>query len=235
MNLGYNWLNIIQDCLLPPTCLLCGNAGHNKKDLCLACYQDLPRNNPCCYQCANMFELPSPAPRLCGRCLSLRPAFDETHAPFIHIGAMRHLVSSLKFRGDYKNARLLGQLLADHLSPAVEKPDIILPVPLHQSRYRERGFNQSIEIARTVAKELQLPLDLDSCRRHRDTPHQTRLAAKQRRNNMDNAFTVVKPIKARHVAILDDVMTTGSTAHALATVLKKAGVDRVAVWVCARA
>ncbi len=235
MKLGYNWLNIIQDCLLPPTCLLCGNVGHGNRDLCLACQRDLPGNTQCCYQCAEVFDLPSPAPRLCGRCLSLRPAFDETHAPFTHEGAMRHLVTSLKFRADYKNARLLGQLLADHLSPAVERPDLILPVPLHKARYRERGFNQAIEIARTVAKELQLPLDLDSCRRHRDTPHQTRLAAKQRRNNMKNAFTVVKPINARHVAILDDVMTTGSTAHALAAALKKAGVDRVAVWVCARA
>jgi ComF family protein len=172
---------------------------------------------------------------LCGRCLSRHPAFDETYAPFIHQGAIRHLIGTLKFGANYKNARLLGMLLAEHLQQTAERPELILPVPLHKSRYRERGFNQAIEIARTVGKELQIPLDLASCRRHRDTPHQTQLTAKKRRKNLKNAFSVIKPIHARHIAILDDVMTTGSTAHELAYVLKKAGASRVDVWVCARA
>ncbi len=184
---------------------------------------------------------------LCGRCLSRRPAFDRTYAPFIHQGAIRHLIGALKFGADYKNARLLGMLLAEHLTNLsgtdlhlpegcrTGKPDLILPVPLHKSRYRQRGFNQAIEIARTVAKELQIPLDLTSCRRHRDTPHQSQLPAKKRRKNLKNAFSVIKPIHAGHIAILDDVMTTGSTADELAYVLKKAGVGRVDVWVCARA
>lgn len=126
-------------------------------------------------------------------------------------------------------------LLADHLKQTAESPDLILPVPLHKARYRSRGFNQSIEIARTVAKEMQIPLDLTSCRRHRNTPHQTQLAAKKRFKNLKNAFSIAKPIHALHIAILDDVMTTGSTAHELAYVLKKAGASRVDVWVCARA
>ncbi|MFZ2406068.1 MAG: ComF family protein, partial [Methylobacter sp.] len=171
----------------------------------------------------------------CGRCLSRPPAFDETYAPFIHQGAIRHLIGTLKFGAHYKNARLLGMLLAEHLKQTAERPDLILPVPLHKTRYRRRGFNQAIEIARTVAKELQIPLDLTSCRRHRDTPHQTQLPAKKRRKNLKNAFSIVKPIHARHIAILDDVMTTGSTAHELAYVLKKSGISRVDVWVCARA
>ena len=175
------------------------------------------------------------APALCGSCLSRQPAFDVTYAPFIHQGAIRHLIGSLKFGSHYKNARLLGMLLAEHLKQSAERPDLILPVPLHKSRYRSRGFNQAIEIARTVAKELQIPLDLTSCRRHRDTLHQSQLPAKKRRKNLKNAFSVVKPIHARHIAIVDDVMTTGSTAHELACVLKKAGVSRVDVWVCARA
>jgi len=166
------------------------------------------------------------------------------------------LISTLKFGANYKNARLLGMLLAEHLTnlsgtdlhlpegcragkpdmkQTAERPDLILPVPLHKARYRERGFNQAIEIARTVAKEMQIPLDLTSCRRHRDTPHQTQLPAKKRHKNLKNAFSIIKPIHARHIAILDDVMTTGSTAHELACVLKKAGANRVDVWVCARA
>jgi len=108
-------------------------------------------------------------------------------------------------------------------------------VPLHKARYRQRGFNQSIEIAKAAGKALQIPVDMQSCVRHRDTPHQTQLTAKQRRTNMKNAFSMVKPITAGHIAIVDDVMTTGSTVHELAISLKKAGVARVDVWVCTRA
>ncbi|MGZ5030074.1 MAG: double zinc ribbon domain-containing protein [Methylobacter sp.] len=239
MKMVYNWLNIIQDYLLPPTCILCGNPGYGSRDICHLCYKHLPRNNLCCYRCAEILEAPAASARhplmLCGRCLSKQPAFDETYAPFIHHGAIRHLISTLKFGTDYKNAHLLGMLMAEHLKQTAERPDLILPVPLHKSRYRQRGFNQAIEIGRTVAKELLIPLDLTSCKRHRDTPHQTQLSAKKRRKNIKNAFTIIKPIHARHIAIFDDVITTGSTAHELAYVLKKAGADRVDVWVCARA
>ena len=148
---------------------------------------------------------------------------------------MRHLITTLKFGAHYKNARLLGMLLGEHLQITAQRPDLIVPIPLHKTRYRQRGFNQVIEIGKTVSRELQIPLDLTSCLRHRDTPHQTALTAKQRRKNIKNAFSLIKPIHAQHIAILDDVMTTGSTAHELAHLLKKAGVSRVDVWVCARA
>ena len=231
----FNWRGIIQEYLLPPTCLLCGNPGYRQRDLCLVCYQQLPRNTDCCYQCAEAFVTPNIGPKVCGHCLRRRPAFDETHAPFLHDATIRYLVTRLKFNADYKNARLLGLLLAEHVSQVAERPDIILPVPLHRSRYRERGFNQSIEIARTVSRQLAIPLDLQTCRRQRDTPHQTGLSAKLRRKNLRQAFVLVKPLNVRHVALLDDVMTTGTTVHELALTLKKAGVNRVDVWVCARA
>jgi ComF family protein len=148
---------------------------------------------------------------------------------------MRHLIAGLKFSADYKNARLLGRLLAEELTQTPQLPDCLIPVPLHKARYRQRGFNQSIEIARAVGNALHIPVDVNSCIRHRDTPHQTQLTAKQRRTNMKNAFSIIKQITAQHIAIVDDVMTTGSTVHELAVVLKKAGVARVDVWVCARA
>ena len=203
--MGYNWINIIQDYLLPPTCILCGNTGFNGYDICDPCYQRLLRNNLCCYRCAEIFETPVNSPALCGRCLSSQPAFDETYAPFIYQGEMRHLIMALKFGAHYKNARLLGMLLGEHLKKTAQIPDLILPVPLNKVRYRERGFNQAIEIAKTVSKELQIPLDLSSCLRHRDTPHQAALTAKQRRKNMKNAFTIIKPIRAQHIAILDNI------------------------------
>ncbi len=157
------------------------------------------------------------------------------HAPFLYQGAIRHLITTLKFNADFKNARLLGLLLSEYLNSTAEKPELLIPMPLHNARYRQRGFNQTIEIARTVSTQLKIPLEINTCLRDRDTPHQTALSAKQRRKNIKNAFSITKTIHAKHVAILDDVMTTGSTAHELARVLKKAGVGRVDVWVCARA
>jgi predicted amidophosphoribosyltransferase len=92
-----------------------------------------------------------------------------------------------------------------------------------------------LEIARTVSKTLDIPLNVSSCIRHKDTPHQTGLSAKKRRQNLRRAFSIENPLPFHHAAIIDDVMTTGSTANALAIVLKRAGVSRVDVWVCARA
>jgi ComF family protein len=235
MKIVHNWLAIIQDTLLPPTCILCGNKGFSSLDICETCHQRLPRNNICCYRCAEIFASPILAPGLCGRCLNETPAFDETYAPFIHQDEIRHLITGLKFGAQFKNARLLGSLLADHLGKTAEKPDCIIPVPLHKARYHERGYNQALEIARTVSQKLHIPIDYASCTRRKDTPHQTGLSAKKRRQNVHRAFSVQKPVHARHVAILDDVMTTGSTANALAIELKRAGVGRVDVWVCARA
>lgn len=230
-----NWLNIIQHYLLPPTCILCGNSGFDSQDICQGCFNDLNRNIHCCYRCAEIFEKPNAIPQLCGHCISQAPAFDETYAPFIHQGIIRHLIASLKFNRQYKNARLLGTLLANHLEKTAEMPEIIIPVPLHKQRYQQRGFNQSMEIAKTLSKQLNIPIDTKSCIRHRNTPHQIDLPAKQRHKNIKNAFKIDKPIMAQHVAIFDDVMTTGSTVNELAKLLKKAGVSRVDVWVCARA
>jgi ComF family protein len=230
-----NWLNIIQNYLLPPTCILCENVGFNSQDICTGCFNDLIKNIHSCYRCAENFETANATPQLCGHCISQSPAFDETHAPFIHQGIIRYLIASLKFNRQYKNARLLGTLMADYLKKTAEMPEIIIPVPLHRQRYQQRGFNQSVEIAKTLSKQLNTPMDTKFCIRHRNTPHQIDLPAKQRHKNIRNAFKIDKPISARHVAIFDDVMTTGSTVNELAKLLKKAGVNRIDIWVCARA
>ena len=230
-----NWLNIIQDYVLPPTCILCGSPGFDSQDICTLCFNDLHKNKHCCYRCAEIFETANSTPLLCGQCISKSPAFDETYAPYMHQHTIRYLIASLKFKQNYKNARLLAYLLASYLEKTAEMPQSIIPVPLHKQRYKERGFNQSTEIAKTVSKRLNIPLDTKSCIRKRNTQHQFELPAKQRYTNIKNAFEVCQPIKAQHIAILDDVMTTGSTVNELAKVLKKAGVNRVDIWVCARA
>lgn len=230
-----NWLNIIQDYLLPPTCILCGNPGFDSQDICPPCFNSLQKNISCCYRCAEIFETIHIKPLLCGRCLKNPPAFGETHAPFVYQGIIRHLISQLKFNRQYKNARLLAFLLATHLEKTVEKPELIIPVPLHKKRFHERRFNQSTEIAIHLSRQLKIPLNTESCIRNKNTPHQIDLPATQRHKNITGAFEIIKPIKAYHVAILDDVMTTGSTANELATVLKKHGINRIDIWSCARA
>lgn len=230
-----NWRNIIQDCLLPPTCLLCGKPGINSLDLCVACRDGLPVNNHCCSHCRQPFITSIPHLSLCGQCQKQQFIFDETHSPFIYAGAIRYLIQMLKFNACQENARLLGALLADSVPTNINRPDYLLPVPLHKRRYRERGFNQSIEIARVVARRLKIPLDLSSCHRQHNTIRQTELSGKQRRANLRNAFLVNHHLSIRHVAIIDDVMTTGTTANEIAKTLKKSGVQRVDVWVCARA
>lgn len=230
-----NWLRIVQDSLLPPTCILCANRGYDSQDICQPCLNSLVKNWHCCYRCASSFATATFKPQLCGHCISAAPAFDATHAPFLYHGALRHLITTLKFNAQYKNARLLGYLLAHYLQQSTTLPEKIIPVPLHRRRFCERGFNQSTEIAKAVAKQLKIPTDLRSASRIKNTARQTDCSAKQRPSNVKNAFSVNLPTTPRHVAIVDDVMTTGSTANELAKTLKKAGVARVDVWVCARA
>ncbi len=230
-----NWLNIIQNKWLPPRCILCGRPGFDDLDLCYGCYSDLKRNQSCCYRCGEHFEVAVAAAQMCGRCLKKPPEFDETYAPFLYYDVMRYLITELKFHNRFKHARLLSKLLANYIAEAAQPPDCIIPIPLHQSRYRQRGFNQAIEIARHLSKQLAIPLDLTTCVRTRDTAHQTDLPAKQRKKNVKSAFSVIRPLKARHIAIVDDVMTTGATADALAHTLKTHGAAQVDVWVCARA
>ena len=221
--------------IFPPRCILCGDKGVGNQDLCAACYAELPRHSPRCYCCASDFDSPDLQTAICPTCVKNQPAFDETFAPFEHSRAIRHLILQLKFHKHYPSARLLGDLLADYVLQTAELPDCIIPVPLHKNRYRERGFNQSIEIARILAKRLQVPLDIHSCSRQRDTAHQVGLSGEQRNENIKNAFSVSPNFQAKHVAIVDDVMTTGSTVQELAMALKIAGCHRVQVWVCSKA
>lgn len=227
------WPNIIQNWLFPPTCLLCGDPGSDGIDLCPDCIRSLPYNAVACPHCAIPIE--SSAPAICGNCQKSPPVFHTAFAAFRYEEPIRHLIHSLKFGARYPCGRLLGSLMADKLAAVQEKPSAIIPVPLHPSRYRQRGFNQAIEIARTVSRRLDISLDLKSCRRIRATPAQSELPAKQRRTNLRNAFSVDAAIEHRHVAVLDDVITTGTTMKELAAALRRAGVARVDVWACARA
>lgn len=189
-----NCLNSIQHYLLPSTCIFCSHPGLKGKDICAVCYRHLPKNISACQQCAIPLPPGIGGQMRCGQCLVRPPVYDQVCAPYLYQGAIRHLLAQLKFSAEYKHARLAGELLAEAI-PVKIMPDILLPMPLHNNRYRQRGFNQSIEIARTVSKRLRIPLGLKDCIRQRDTPHQTGLTAQARSQNIKNAFAVIKPLQ----------------------------------------
>jgi ComF family protein len=146
------------------------------------------------------------------------------------------LIKSLKFHDRPACARLMGEIIALSLQSRdiATLPECLLPVPLHPARLRERGFNQAIAIARPLARRLGLPLDPHSLRRVRHTAAQSTLPADRRRANVRGAFEVVADLPWRHVAIVDDVVTTGHTVDELARTLRRAGVERVEVWAWAK-
>jgi len=228
------WLQRGQFALLPARCTLCGGAGEGYADICGKCRAELPWLGPACRRCA----LPLAAEGVCGRCVS-RPddPIARTTAVFQYHGTVTGLILGLKYGGRLSAARLLGGLMAEVLLEriGVAVPEALVPVPLHRTRLRERGFNQAVEIARPLAARLGIELDLNSCERVRNTAEQTRLDSVQRSRNLKGAFRVVRHVPYRRVAIVDDVLTTGSTVASLAGSLRATGVEEIEVWSCARA
>jgi ComF family protein len=228
----YNWLNKLQDTLFPPRCALCGAAGAAGRDLCPGCHADLPWLHHTCDLCA--LPLPLGAGR-CPACQRQPPAFDRVIAPLRYAPPLDYLVQRLKFHQDLALARLLGQLLAQHLASLPgPRPSVILPVPLHRRRLAERGYNQALEVGRPLRAALGIPLEPGLAQRVRHTGTQTRLSAGDRQRNLRGAYALADRPLPGHIAILDDVMTTGTTVNELARLLKSAGVARVEVWVLAR-
>lgn len=217
--------------LLPPSCLICGENGHDNSDLCAMCADRLPFNHSCCGRCG--LPLPQPAPQ-CGRCLKKSPAFDRTVAPLIYGFPIDRLLPRFKFHGDLAAGRILADALLSGCGGA-ERPDALIPVPLHPRRLRQRGYNQALELARPLVRTLKLPVLADALRRVRETAAQSELGALARRRNVRGAFDVAARALPAHVAVIDDVMTTGATLAECARTLKRAGVERVDVWVVARA
>lgn len=221
--------------LFPPTCLLCGAPGATGLDLCAGCAVDLPWNRTCCARCALPLEGPALDGALCGACQRRPPPYHRCLAALRYQTPVPSLVGAAKFRGRLNAARLLGQLLAQTLGQSGEPlPEVVIPVPLHRTRLAERGYNQALEIAWVVARELALRVDSGCCERRVATLPQAGLDEGSRRRNIRGAFAVPSRLGWGHVAILDDVVTTGCTVEELARELRRAGVRHVDVWAVAR-
>jgi len=208
-------------------CILCGTFSDNGV-WCESCDADLPRLGKAhCPVCG----LPTLNGDICGKCLKHAPSFDSTLSSFAYAFPIDKLVQAIKFSG---RIALVNQLADTLSSRIVTHPDYIIAMPLHPMRLRERGFNQSQLIAQRLVKSLGVSLLTDVCKRTRNTTPQSSLPWQERGKNMRNAFTCVADLSGKHIAIVDDVMTTGTTIEELARTLREKGAIKVSAWVLAR-
>jgi len=220
------------DFILPQCCVLCGAKATNK--ICETCIATLPRIQEHCACCGTALEYFA---HQCGECLKNPPPFTRTIAAFHYTHPVSDLIIALKFCERLLYAELCGQLLAQQLLVHYQgknKPSLIFPVPLHKKRLCERGYNQALEIARPIAQELKLPLAKYHTHRIKNTMAQTTLNAIERHKNVKHAFVITEKVPM-HVAVIDDVITTGSTVREFCRVLKQAGAKEIDVWCVARA
>lgn len=223
--------SIAQKLRLPSICALCHQYHAEQHAICLPCYQLLIPIGPACTHCA--LPLPDRHTPLCGHCCKKKPAIDQTIAAYQFVEPLRSLLHEFKYHEGLYLSSLFASMIVDAISNMADRPQCLIPIPMHPKRLRQRGFNQAAEIAKKLGRALQLPYDMSHCKKIINTPPQAFLNAKQRRHNLQKAFSS-NPLPYQHVALVDDLLTTGSTANELAKVLKNQGVERVDVWCCAR-
>jgi len=225
-------------------CLLCGKTRSDDA-LCPDCAASFqPLGQACCAKCGKpRFEpsaVESVGPFVCGACLTEKRYFDHAVSTFLYEGRMRDAILTFKYRKRFRIGGILGRLLARCLPRRLEgrpaadeavKPDVVIPVPLHISRLREREFNQSAILAKHLAEALGLPTQYSSLERVRATEFQSMLSPSKRIENVRNAFKVTsqKAVSGAHVLLVDDIFTHGATANECAKALKKAGAESVVV------
>lgn len=229
-------LDSIASFIFKQCCLLCV-ANHSQKfGLCQDCLNNLtwsPKSN--CPQCG----LNSNG-EICGYCISSSPDFDATYAIFVYAYPIDTMIQRYKYNGTLNLSHTFGQLMSEklHATNRDGAIDLIIPMPMHPTRLKEREFNQALEIAKILTKSLNknnaLKLDYKSVIRQTLTPPQASLPLKDRVKNIKGAFKVTKELAGKRIAIVDDVMTTGASLNELAKTLKKAGATYVECWVIAR-
>lgn len=210
-------------------CVLCGSMSHDGL-WCAACDADLPYlNAPHCPVCA----LPTPSGEVCGHCLKQPPLFTRTTALFGYSFPLDKLIQGMKYGEQLALAHAFAKKLVQRIDKS-NLPDCVIAMPLHPAKLRERGFNQSLLLAATVARDLKLELLPNACRRVRDTPPQSALPWKQRKKNVRNAFCCDMDLTGKRIALVDDVLTTGASLNALAEAVQQRGASQISAWVVAR-
>jgi ComF family protein len=228
------------DLLLPPACPLCRQelAVPSPTGLCRTCLGELPPlPAPRCPRCALPFATEGGVDHLCEPCLRQAPAFSQVIALGIYDGLLRESIHRLKFQNQINLDRPLARLLAENLDQArlPVGSDLIVPVPLHAQRLRQRGYNQSLLLAKQLGKHRRSPVAPRLLIRTLPTPPQQGLSLNVRQQNLRGAFALTNPLQGESVLLIDDVMTTGATVRECARVLRAGGAGEVVVAVIGRA
>jgi ComF family protein len=236
----YQWLKTIQYWFMPPTCIVCMKPANQFRDLCHACEMSLSRIERPCRSCGLPLPPGDYLSPCCGTCLAFSPHFRRLIAPYRYSPPVSSLVAAYKYNRKLVNGKVLSQQLGKHLRTQYQAdnfPLLLIPMPLHPAKLRKRGFNQAIEIARCLGRELEIPVSRSLVKRRKKTVQQTGLNARERARNVNAAFKISPGFRfdpQTTVAIIDDVVTTGSTVSELAKLLLKAGAREVHVWALAR-
>lgn len=215
---------------LPQACFLCADRVTGRQ-LCAGCEADLATMPAaCCPQCA----LPTPRGEICGACLKKPPAFERSLAVFSYAFPLDSLVQQCKYAHATRLTDFFAARMAERIG--VDRPDLdyLLPMPLHPARLAQRGFNQAAEIARRLSPRIGVPWLPDACTRVRNTASQAGLDLKTRQRNLRGAFVCRIDLSGKRVALIDDVMTSGSSLDELARAVRKAGASEIQAWVLAR-
>jgi ComF family protein len=226
--------------IIPQHCLFCLEKTHTTMALCASCIAHLEMNAHCCQRCAlPLEESIEQSVLLCGNCLSHDYFYDKVYSPFVYSEEISYLIKKLKYQQKIHYAHILATLFIEKTpllkSGGQNLPDMLIPIPMHSKRLKQRGFNQALEISRILATHYQIPLNYKHLIRSRYTALQAGMGSSQRQKNIRHAFHLQQPLKVEHVALIDDVMTTGCTVNEVAKLLKNEGVNTVDIWVIARA
>lgn len=216
---------------LPHYCLLC-RLTETEMGLCADCIKSLPWQEIVCPRCAQ----PMTESILCADCLQHDIFYDQIIAPLRYEQAMRYLISQFKFHERLVCANLLSDLFIQHIKTRTDfiQADLLVPVPLHKLRLRERGFNQALEMSKQFARAFNIPLQRTILYKKQASVAQSSLDFKSRKKNIKNRFGLKHAVTGKHIAIVDDVVTTGSTVNEIAKLLKQNGATYVSVWAIAR-
>ncbi len=230
----------LADLVFPPRCLTCDAILENNPFFCSVCSAKTSFiQPPLCPRCGIPFESTEGDSHLCGDCLTSKPTFSVARAVGRYENTLLEAIHRFKYDRKIYTGEVLGKLMAEFAYPAFNISDysLIMPVPLHAGRLRERGFNQAVILAKEISKKYHLPLDFLSLTRHIYTEPQINLGKKDREANVKGVFSVADHgrITGQRIILVDDVFTSGSTVRECARILMKNKAESVAILTLARA
>jgi ComF family protein len=214
--------------LLPIPCLLCGSHNNNHS-LCPDCIDNFPKLGHCCTRCATPLSLTS----TCGHCLNHPPEQNLSTSLFAYQNPIDRLIADFKYHDKLYLTELFADLMFEQLKNK-PLPQLLIPIPLHRRRLRQRGYNQALELAKILSRKLNIPIGKNILIRSRDTAPQASLPYDQRKHNMRRAFKLNDAVLPNHIVLIDDVLTTGHTVNAAAKLFRQEGVTTIELWTIAR-